>query len=452
MRAWAGVLVVTSVVVCWSIPCAGQELLRWTLEVPYPDINFGNHADVVFEPGTGRVAACGLRYEDTYSEILYVRFFGRDGSVAGWRGFGWGGTPGTDFGEDVSMAVTLAPAGLRTGFAYHDATDSSLEYIEYPSVLVEVISDNSLLNQGRSNSLKFEADGTPHIATRTTSSFGDDWLVHAYRIGGGGNCGVGAAAGLWQCDTVDIAEGIATFISMDMDENDNPMIAYTSGAGVLNLAVHNGSGTGNCGYGDATGMWDCTALVASSKAVGSTRATEYGGRVAFVVDPNAPATGKHVAFLTTNTTTGDQSLDYATWVGTGGSCSDTRWNCMALADVGTGTVDLDIAVDGDGLPLIVYRDSVDDEVRLAWRSDGSPGSGSCGPSNSWRCDVIDEGPLIGTVGAYVAIAADPDGEPVVAYSIFNPLALASDLRIAHPWISRDFFETADLSWWDANVP
>ena len=445
-------LLIISLFVTICVPCDAQEHLQWELEVPYPDINFGAHADVVVEPDTGRVAACGLRIEDTYSQIQYTRFFGRDGWVDGWRGFVWGGTPGTDFGEDVSMVVALAPGGLRTGFAYHNTTDSSLEYVEYPTVLVEVIADGSSVNQGWSNSLVFHADGTAHIATRTTSLFADEWLVHVHRVGSGGNCGVDAAAGAWQCDTVDVAEGIAEFISMDLDENGDPMIAYTSGSGVLNLAVHNGFGTGNCGYGNAAGMWDCTSLVASNKAASTIRATEFGGRVALAVDPSAPASGKHVAFLSTDTTTGDQSLDYATWVGSGGSCSDPRWNCMALAAVGDGVVDLDITVDGDGLPLIVYRDSISGDVRLAWGSDGGPGSGNCGPSGSWRCDIISEAPPIGGIGSYVSIASGgPGGQPVVAYSIFDPLALESDLRIAHPWISRDSFETGDLSWWDADV-
>jgi hypothetical protein len=198
-------------------------------------------------------------------------------------------------------------------------------------------------------------------------------------------------------------------------------------------------------------MWDCTTLVASNKALKVTRATEFGAQVALAVDPNSPASGKHVAFLSTDTVTGDQSLDYASWVGSGGSCSDPRWNCMALADVGDGAVDLDITVDGSGLPQIVYRDSISGDVRLAWGSDTGPGAGSCGPSDSWRCDIINEAPMIGGVGAHVAIASGPDGEPVVAYSIFDPIADDLDLRIAHPWISRDSFETGDLAWWDADV-
>jgi len=59
--------------------------------------------------------------------------------------------------------------------------------------------------------------------------------------------------------------------------------------------------------------------------------------------------------------------------------------------------------------------------------------------------------MIGSVGAHVAIATGPDGEPVVAYSSYDPISSESDLRIAHPWISRDFFETGDLAWWDGDV-
>lgn len=428
------------------LPCGAQEFLDWTLEVPYPAIDFGNYADVVVEPDTGRVAACAVRESGAYTTLNYIRYFGRDGWLDDWRGWVWGETPGADFGEHLSMAVILTPDGLRTGFAYHNVNDASLEYMEYPVFDVEVIADSGSLNQGRSNALVFAPDGVAHIATRTTSILSDDWLVHAYRIGSGGNCGVGDAAGVWQCDTVSVAEGIAEFISVAMDENGHPMIAYSSGAGTLNVAVHAPSGLGNCGYGDAAGMWQCSSLVAS------TRATSIGGRVALALDPNSPATGKHLAFLTTNTTSGEQSLDYATWVGSGGSCTDSRWNCMALVDVGSGTVDLDLAVDGDGMPLIVYRDSSFGEVRLAWGSNGTAGSGNCGPSNSWRCDVINEEPFIGSVGAHVAIAVGPDGQPVVAYSSFDFLASDSDLRIVHPWISRDFFETGDLMWWDAEQP
>ena len=356
----------------------------------------------------------------------------------------------------MEMMILYAPAesifSAMTGVRFGALTERViLSFLSAASGSLEVIADSGAMNQGRSNSLKFDAVGTAHIATRSTSVLYDDWLVHAYRVGSGGNCGVGAAAGVWQCDTVDVAEGIAEFISLEIDGNQNPFIAYTSGGGVLKMAVHNGAGTGNCGYGGAAGMWDCTALVASNKAADATRATEFGGEVALAVDPGAPTLGKHLAFLSTDTATGDQSLDYATWAGHSGSCSDPRWNCMSLAFVGAGTVDLDITVHGNGLPLIVYRDSISGDVRLAWGSNGGPGSGNCGPSNSWRCDIINEDPFIGSVGAHVAIATGPDGEPVVAYSSYDPISDESDLRIAHPWISRDFFETGDLAWWDGDV-
>ena len=128
MATWIRMMSLLSVIVMICVPGGAQELLHWELEVPYPDSDRGSYADVVVEPDTGRIAGCARANGDTFTEISYMRYFGRDGWTDGWRGFLWGGIPGTDFGEDISMAVTLAPAGLRTGIAYHNSTDLSLEY------------------------------------------------------------------------------------------------------------------------------------------------------------------------------------------------------------------------------------------------------------------------------------------------------------------------------------
>lgn len=69
------------------------------------------------------------------------------------------------------------------------------------------------------------------------------------------------------------------------------------------------------------------------------------------------------------------------------------------------------------------------EVRLAWHSDGLPGSGNCGPGDSWRCDIVVAAPLIGIVGSHVDIATGPDGRPAVAYQRWDPLSAS----IAHSY-------------------
>jgi len=431
----------------------GQADLGWTIETPFPENNYGPEANVVFESGTRRIMA-GSRIDAGDVYVYFIRYFGTDAWEGSWRAFAWSRDTGPDYGVDLSMASFGGPSLGKYGFAYGNESDGSLEYMEYTydgeHSFFSVILDNALQVNGHANSLAFDTSGMQHIATRTQWLVTDDHLVHVRRVTSGGNCGVGDAAGLWQCDTVDIGEGIASFTSLAFSSSGYPMIAYTSASNTLMLATHAPLGLGNCGYGDAAGWWNCTSLVSSTKNA-SDKATEIGGHVALAVDPSAPSLEEHIAFLTTDTATGEQTLRYARWVGSGGSCTDTRWDCMAITAVGTGAVDLDLALDGEDIPLIVYTDSTDNQVCLA-KDLRTPLAGNCGPGLSWRCSGITGSyPSVVKMGSYVDIATDEGGQPAVAYSSLNLLDSTWNLHIAHPWIHRDFFETGDLSWWSSVV-
>ena len=64
----------------------------------------------------------------------------------------------------------------------------------------------------------------------------------------------------------------------------------------------------------------------------------------------------------------------------------------------------------------------------------SGGSGNCGPSNSWKCSVVDD--MSDSLPVGISMKMDPDGYPMIAYQYKDPdnPSYHEYLRIARPYL------------------
>src|SRR5690606_30549116 len=109
-----------------------------------------------------------------------------------------------------------------------------------------------------------------------------------------------------------------------------------------------------------------------------------------------------------NVTSG--SLMVANYVGSGGNCSHSAWRCVevddSVADTGRYT---SIAFDGAGNPWVAYQNVSSGSLMVA-RYVGS--GGSC-TDTAWQCFAVE----VGSAGFDPAIAFAPDGTAWVSHSL-----------------------------------
>ncbi len=306
-------------------------------------------------------------------------------------------------------------------------------------------------------------------------------LMAARYVGNGGNCG---AQGSWQCETVDSAgdkgmyndiainpvNGLAGIAYYDADNRAlkvafgcigepsctwitgtvasggtlgsygvYPSLAYASDGTAyithktldllnthLQIAYYVGS-QGNCGLGSIAGQWQCDTVVSGSGAGmytslaldssdsphiayydatnnalyysfdnnGSyltTKIVDVAGKFVSLAVDTAHGNARHMAFYEIST----NSLEYAVYVGSGGNCGFSgvalhfEWQCDVIDSMGNGQADargIAIAVDPNGNPVIAY--GADYALKIAYPAQTI---GNCGPTPSlfytWMCDTL----------------------------------------------------------------
>jgi hypothetical protein len=143
------------------------------------------------------------------------------------------------------------------------------------------------------------------------------------------------------------------------------------------------------------------------------------------------------------------------------------YQCEAIDDMGLGVVPsgIDLEIDNDGHPVIVYHDleSGFHDLKIARPVGGLSLSGNCGPLSPlmlhmWRCGTLEEGDLP-HAEAYggLSIALNANGEAAVAYrELFDPIINPEEgrLKVALEPISifLDGFESGDTTRWAATTP
>ncbi len=443
MRGTSRNVLVVCAVVSATLVGPGTAL-SWNSEVvhapPYPEF-VSQHVSIAVDSITGRTF---IAYYESYNEDLWLaREVGAGGNCGPGGAFVCGILDSTgDVGMHSSIAVTTTDAATTVYVSYHDVTNAALKVARaiyrhdgVPTILRrDTIQTGGMgIVRGLHTSLGLDSAGRPHVSSQTTVALGDEALMHAELLDDGtGNCGVGDAAGDWQCTAVDSGDGVGRSTSLAFGTTDNPKIAYyDSGADVLKYAA----------FSEMFG-WIISTVARSGNDIGM-HASLY------MDDGNTP----HIAYY--NAT--DDTVEYAVSA-TGGNCGGGAWQCSAIDDAGSGCSDVAIVEDGAGFPFIVHhnRATSDHEVRSARPIAAVSGVlANCGPGSSWYCASIDDPDGADRFpGKSLGAALHPlTAGIVVAYCEDAPLA--GYLKIAHDErmpLFGDGFELGTTILWSGATP
>ncbi|MGD2178913.1 MAG: hypothetical protein PVG71_13955 [Anaerolineae bacterium] len=325
---------------------------------------------------------------------------------------------GADFGKYSSIAIKPASGGgiyyPEIGIAYYDATNGKLKYA-YGAICPTCswskdTVDQPILfptdNTGQYTSLKYHSNGTPYIAYYFENTSGVDALKVASFVDSGGNCGYGTATGEWQCDTIQTGEGVGQYASLALDGGGNRHIAYYDG-GNGDLWYATSSSGANCGPGGNT--WLCYPI--SSTA-------DVGQYASLYVDDGDHF---HIAY---HDATAD-TLQYAVDVGGGGNCGVLgSAQCDEIDSMMTGyhPLGVSMAEDAAGYPIIAYQSEFGslNVARPVAALGLSGGGGNCGPENpfsTWYCETINRhNPWVpARHGDFASITLNSSGLATIAY-------------------------------------
>ncbi len=335
-----------------------------------------------------------------------------------------------DVGQYSSIAIydNGSASTRKTGIAYYDATSRALKTAIWSCPTIGPCGWNiSTIQQGtigvsdfgRFASLAFNSLGVAHISYYYENSFGDDALMYASYVGSGGDCGIGSAAGKWECETVVSGANTGMHTSLDLTSNDAPYIAfYAISPG--EMRVCNRTGT----------SWACAVIDSAGY-----------GFPSLVLDQSNRA---HIAYY-------DEfsgMLRYAHYVGLGnGNCGLNAYQCDPITNLGAGLspVGLSLAMDSSDQPIIAYQNASDplgfSTLNIA-RPISAHGqvAGNCGPVvgivPQWLCDTLDDATQDGGGGHlyeadYVSAAVDLTGLAAIAYYEYDDYHAEGRLKFAY---------------------
>ena len=298
---------------------------------------------------------------------------------------------------------SASAVGKPAWISYFDTTVGSLNAAMYVEVggtgcggsvtkwSCEVI-DNVAQTVGRYNSIAFDSAGTAWISYEDSNGN----LKVAKYVGSGGT---GCSITTWTCTVVeDTASLVGAYTSIAFDLSGKPWISYVDDtAHSLKVANYVGS-SGNC----TSAAWNCTTVDDPANWI------QYKTAIAF--DSSGSAWVSYYDSIA-------GALKVANYVGSGGSCTSTAWNCVTAddsADVGS---DNSVAFDGSGNAWISYYDLTAQALRVA----NYVGSGGSCTSTAWNCVAVEDTANI--EGNYSSIAFDPSGSAWVGYQGTNQTVL-----------------------------
>ncbi len=409
----------------------------WKIErVDYPaDTYTGTHISLKYKQDINRAY---ISYYDVTDHTLKLAFNpwpqsqGGCNSITGpfacitLDGDGANGHSTDDVGMHNSVDVSTA-AFIGVGVSYYDKTLQALKYVQYECsfacttsiYIVDLVNGMDIGSYG--TSIKFTSGGVPYIAYSYSnpSDHNLDELRLAHWVGTGGNCGIGADHGKFQCDV--IQRGYQTGRSPSLGLVDAPgspilQIAYLSGVNTLYYAA---STVGNrCTAGAASG-WKCYMIDDSASADISL--------YTFNTIPN-------IAYFDRNT--GD--LRFATYVGEGptANCGALYaaaygWRCDTIERIvldGTHPerASVSLAMDGSGYPAIAYEyipSAGPVGLKIARPLEAYHYDiGNCGPVpeggflGDWLCSTVDGGSGNTDEAAFAGIGLRSNGLAIIAFT------------------------------------
>jgi hypothetical protein len=256
--------------------------------------------------------------------------------------------------------------------------------------------------------IAFDANGNPWVTWEDNTN---DAVVVANYVGTGGT---GCSTAAWNCVNVAPAGLYGGFSAIASSEDGNIWISYYANAQTaLGAAKYVGSG-GNCDtlYGaNGSDAWNCY--------LPDNGANNIGERTDIAIDANG---NPWISYY--DTTAFDLKVAY--FVGSGGNCTDTAWNCETVDATGTSGRYNAIAIGADGAVWVANHDhstnSGNDNLRIA----KYVGSGGNCTSRAWDCKIVDD-----VAGEYMGLAIDHNGDPWISYrsNVTTPTN-DIDLRVA----------------------
>ena len=340
--------------------------------------------------------------------------------------------------------------------SYHDTTNNNLEVAKFVGSggsCSDTAWDCDIIdsdNAGTYSKLRISPSGVPWVVYEDDAQD----LNYAKYVGSGGNCdSLVSGSDAWECGVVDEVGSTALHISIDFSDDDHPWIAFRNFSGDLVVATM-ANGDGSCTNTD----WDCELIISSSSTgwytsvvvdssnvptvifVANTAseltAARYVGSggdcensaawECTIIDDDAnieravSTIDKDDKIWVAYTGASSYDLKVASYVGSGGGCTSSEWDCEVIITVGTprGT---SIAIDSDGNPWIANHDESADDLRLS-KYVGAGGTG-CSVGSTWQCDVIS---ATGDVGDFSSIAFDNFGTPWISFADITN----GDLKVA----------------------
>jgi hypothetical protein len=399
----------------------------WFVDEVDTEGDTGEYTSVAYDPFMGAIYAT---YYDATSQSLRIA---RDDRVYGNCGPGeeWFcktlDLSGADVGRYGSIAVR--PAGNGMGISYYDATNGHLKHLWFDnphlwthSIVTIDKGISGVSTTGKYTSIKYSSGDSPFIAYQFENPGGADALMLAYPQPDEGNCGYEYWEDDWQCDTIDVGDGIGRYASLALDSQDRPHIAYYHAVNGELWYATSVNGT-NCGPEDT---WSCYAVS------GSGAGEDVGRYASMYIDASDRF---HIAYYDAES----EKLMYATRVDSGGTCANGWARCDEIDDMLADYHPVGISIDKDpaGYPVIAYQ-GYDKGLKLARPAAAlglSGGGGNCGPMtpfSTWYCETIDPPPWWSTYrnGDSVSLDVSPSGLVSIAYNGFI-MDDSGNLRMAY---------------------
>jgi hypothetical protein len=396
-----------------NLPWNGQ----YVHQVDYPN-DVGSYASLAIGPFDNRPY---ISYYDAYNGDLMLAQYvpngsGNCGTKNNWycQSIDENGNVGRYTSIDVWSDVINS---YKIGISYYDATNRTLKFTSRTCTDVNCTLWHTVtiyspvfnyMSIGLFTSLKFDPDGTPHIAYQATdSNTNNNSLRYASYVGSGGNCGEGSDTGKWQCDIIDAGLGIGQYASLDLTYDGSPYLAYyDASAGNLKMAYYTGFADPDCF--DENG-WVCN-LIDSTGNVGL------------------------YASLTAQHSYGDKLFRIAYYDKTNGQLKyyDSDFGPVVVDDMGTSLYPMGISMDIDiyGYPIIAYQQIASEfsspslvvaRPYLYFNDDNFGNCGDVPPGymfTYWRCNILDNAGQYLSEAEYVSVAVSSSGLANIVYSEF----------------------------------
>ena len=248
-------------------------------------------------------------------------------------------------------------------------------------------------------------------ASLAIDSSGNPWVSHyditntslriANYVGSGGT---GCASTAWTCTVIDNTgtnKGSQSGIAIDAS-NVAWVYYYNTDSTALNVAKYVGSGGSGC----TSTAWTCTIIDNTGTVTGI---SQYSRNMAIGVDGNP--------WIMYN---GNSINRYAHYVGSGGNCTDTAWQCN---DIGFGSSWQSIAISPSGIPWFSFRLDAGTGAALAVARYVGGGIGDCDNGSDWNCEVVGPSSNGTTIGSYSSIVFRANGTPIISYNSINALLM-----------------------------